>query len=372
MNILYKPNPLIEGILETDKLIDIEMFNTILCNLQKQSKSSFHVSVVPLEKFKEIISDTSMNTQKSIFFYLTNTFQKKIIRWRDRELWKSVNLITEVTFNESTKEFSFYIHDDLIQLVLYYKELNQTKEETEKKIGITPLNLDLMSKSRSFYSQRLYEMLRQWSGVGKKSFTVEEIKEKLLIKNNYSVYYDFKKRILIPSVNRIKKNLNMDISFDEVKKGRKIHEIVFYINDLEPRNYNFNLSRVDSNGERKLSNEIGLDYALNNKSILEPVKSKGKSLLADRTLKELIKKYGEDEVNISYKILKEKNNIEKIKAPKKYIIGILDNRKVNKEQLLNKINNKSSSFNNFTQREYDYEKLERQLLGWASDEEYDD
>ena len=32
-------------------------------------------------------------------------------------------------------------------------------------------------------------------------------------------------------------------------------------------------------------------------------------------------------------------------------------------------NTKQSTFANFTQREYDYDKLEKQLLGWADDEE---
>ena len=31
-------------------------------------------------------------------------------------------------------------------------------------------------------------------------------------------------------------------------------------------------------------------------------------------------------------------------------------------------NNKQSTFANFTQRQYDYDKLEKQLLGWADDD----
>lgn len=50
----------------------------------------------------------------------------------------------------------------------------------------------------------------------------------------------------------------------------------------------------------------------------------------------------------------------------------LDNKnfvpKSNKTSVANN-DNKSSNFANFTQREYDYDKLEKQLLGWADDEE---
>jgi plasmid replication initiation protein len=54
---------------------------------------------------------------------------------------------------------------------------------------------------------------------------------------------------------------------------------------------------------------------------------------------------------------------EKITAPVKYLTGILEN-------LNNKIsdkefnNSKNLRFNNFEPREYDYNELERKLLGW--------
>lgn len=53
----------------------------------------------------------------------------------------------------------------------------------------------------------------------------------------------------------------------------------------------------------------------------------------------------------------------KITAPVKYLTEILENLN-NKDLSNNADNSKSLMFNNLEPREYDYEELERKLLGW--------
>ena len=63
--------------------------------------------------------------------------------------------------------------------------------------------------------------------------------------------------------------------------------------------------------------------------------------------------------------MEENSKLKPISAPKKYITAILENRKM-------ELNKKTvSNFANFTQRQYDYEKLEKQLLGWDDEEDED-
>lgn len=63
---------------------------------------------------------------------------------------------------------------------------------------------------------------------------------------------------------------------------------------------------------------------------------------------------------------------EKIEVPVKYINGVLKNLEENKIKA-NTIKNykvpKQFTFANFTEREYDYDKLEKQFLGWNNDED---
>ena len=65
-------------------------------------------------------------------------------------------------------------------------------------------------------------------------------------------------------------------------------------------------------------------------------------------------------------IISDKEN--KIKAPKAYLIKMLDNDKINKQQKNNQSKRKDNSFFNFQEREYDYDYLEKVLVG---EEDYD-
>ena len=342
MDILHKPNPLIEGVLAMDKSVDLMVFNKVLCNLQKTSKQDIHVAIITYEEMKKIIVDTSISNPKAMLDYIKNTFMKKIISFRLNNNLIATPLITKAKYNYSNREFEIFVDDDLTQMILNYR----TMKDGNKKIGVSPLNLQLLSNSRNFYAQRLYEILRQWSSIGVKRIKLEDLKEKLMVADNYPVYYEFKRRVLNNAIDKINKNFNMTVTFEEIKKGKKIDEIIFYIDDKEPRQYNYNLG---INQQEK---------------IIEPKKTSSKKL-AKSTINTIIKKYGENEVNEAMKIMEENSKLKPISAPKKYITAILENRKM-------ELNKKTvSNFANFTQRQYDYEKLEKQLLGWDDEEDED-
>ena len=97
----------------------------------------------------------------------------------------------------------------------------------------------------------------------------------------YKLFKNFRVRVIEPAIKELREKELLDIyNVEYIKTGRKITSIKFYVKDLEPRTYKF---------------EIKKDFD----------------------------------------------------KPKKEV----------------------SSFANFTQRKYDYDKLEKQLLCWANDEE---
>ena len=372
MDILYKPNPFIEGIFNSDKTVDFIIFNKILCNLQKTSKMNYHIATVELEEFQNLIKSKNLSTPKGVFYYLKNTFQKEILIWKENSVIKSVALITKIEYNEIDKKFNIYIDEDIVNATINYKEINKNKKSNEKKIGTTPINLELLGNSRNFYAHRLYEMLRQWSDIKRKTFTVSELKEKLLIGDKYSSYYEFKRRVLNPSVNKINDNFNMNVKFIEEKKGKNISTIIFIMNDLEPRKYNFKSGspNKDTDLRVKQTEVIEVPSGYNAEDINIRLLVSYNVRISVNTLKLKQEEYGEEAFIKAIKILEDRVQDEqqdKLKAPVRYLTGILDNLK-NKENeeiapQVSKAPAKKSNFANFTQREYDYDKLENQLLG---------
>lgn len=88
---------------------------------------------------------------------------------------------------------------------------------------------------RSYYSFRIYELLKQYEKIKFREFDLDELKVTLNIEGKYKLYNDFKKDILEVA----KRDLLAitDISFDylEIKQGRKIQRIRFLIHSKDPK-----------------------------------------------------------------------------------------------------------------------------------------
>src|SRR5690606_24538799 len=79
-------------------------------------------------------------------------------------------------------------------------------------------------------SIRLYELMKKWEYLGKWEITIEKLKDRLGIKQqSYSVYGNFKNRIIVPSINELNEKTDIQISFKEIKTGRKVVGFEFTI-----------------------------------------------------------------------------------------------------------------------------------------------
>lgn len=97
--------------------------------------------------------------------------------------------------------------------------------------------VNLKSKS----SLRLYEILNQYKKIGKIKKKLTDLKLMIgVLEEKYQKYNNFKKRILLKAQKELDEKTDITFTFEEIKLGRKVDEIVFYIkdrskiNDLEP------------------------------------------------------------------------------------------------------------------------------------------
>jgi hypothetical protein len=82
---------------------------------------------------------------------------------------------------------------------------------------------------QSSYSVRIYELLKQYEKIGKRTFSIDDLKETLAVMDKYPLYANFKQRIIIKAQEDLEAYTDIRFSFEEVKKGRSIHSIVFTI-----------------------------------------------------------------------------------------------------------------------------------------------
>ncbi len=82
---------------------------------------------------------------------------------------------------------------------------------------------------QSSYSVRIYELLKQYEKIGKRTFSIDDLKETLAVMDKYPLYANFKQRIIMKAQEDLQTYTDIRFTFEEVKKGRSIHSIVFTI-----------------------------------------------------------------------------------------------------------------------------------------------
>jgi Initiator Replication protein len=78
------------------------------------------------------------------------------------------------------------------------------------------------------YPIRLYELLKQYESIGKRSLNYEELKRMLELEH-YSVFGTFYQRIIAPAIAEINKNTDLMVfDVEKVKEGKKVVAMVFH------------------------------------------------------------------------------------------------------------------------------------------------
>jgi plasmid replication initiation protein len=99
------------------------------------------------------------------------------------------------------------------------------------KSHFTKYKLQNILQLKSAFSIRLYELLKARQFIGKAEYELDELKAILGLDDKYSVYYDFKRRVLLPAQEELAEFSDIWFEFKERKEGRKVKYLVFYIHE---------------------------------------------------------------------------------------------------------------------------------------------
>lgn len=101
------------------------------------------------------------------------------------------------------------------------------------KSNYTTYQLRNIPKLTSTYSIRFYELLCRFRRIGKRQFEVEELKRK--VGCSYPSYGHFKKKALLKAQEHLLSATDLCFEFEEVKTGRKVTSIIFFIYPNDPK-----------------------------------------------------------------------------------------------------------------------------------------
>lgn len=112
----------------------------------------------------------------------------------------------------------------------------------------TSHSLASVIRLQSRYSVRLYELLKQYESIGKRSFELPELREYLALeKHEYKRWQDFRRWVLAPALKELPAKTDIAFSYTTRKKGRK----VWYIDcDIQVVQRKSELSEKQIRGKR--------------------------------------------------------------------------------------------------------------------------
>lgn len=97
------------------------------------------------------------------------------------------------------------------------------------KTNFTTYTLDNILPMKKKYSIRFYELLKQYQKIGKRNFTISELREILNCEKEYPRFQSFEQRIIDPAVKEINQYTDIEIEYNKFKKGKSISEVEFII-----------------------------------------------------------------------------------------------------------------------------------------------
>lgn len=191
----------------------------------KPSDKPFQLYTISALDFAEVCGIDKRHVYRD-FQNICNSLKEKS-RWiKIGDDTTDFQVFNEPTYNEKRGSLSVYLNSRLHKYLLNL---------VEKGGNYTQYELWNVLSLKSRYSIRLYELFRSYSYQNKKEFEIDRLRG-LLCVDNYSVYADFKRRILDKAIKEINLYTDLNVSFKPVRAGRehKVTSVIFYITRKEP------------------------------------------------------------------------------------------------------------------------------------------
>ncbi|MEG2985018.1 MAG: replication initiation protein [Peptostreptococcaceae bacterium] len=232
IKVLMKHNALVKAKYNLT-LVQNRVFELLLYKFQKEKEGILSCEV-HRDEFRNLIGKEKDRTIKGVSDLLESLRIKEIliaekIQDKNKYKWHRFGLINGSIYDEDRDVFTVKATEEIYSLIQNYYN---------KREGHTPINLIVKLGMNNYYAQRLYDLLRVWSGTKQViNYEVEELKELLQIDKKYNLYGDFKRRVILPAIKELNDTGYFNIDIKENKIGRKVDSIDFIVKDLDKRKY---------------------------------------------------------------------------------------------------------------------------------------
>jgi len=243
---------------------EIKFIMTALCQIDTDDKefTEYEIKISELEKKLQAEQNETRLKQ----------FAKKILS-KPLEVptadgWIVFNWFSDIEYIKGQAKFKVSISEKLKPYLL------------ELKKRFVTYNLKYILPLSSNYSIRLYQLLKEYEKLTKRTFTLEELQELLQVPKSLKRYSQFKQKVLQVAEKELIENCDIFFEYEEIKKGRKVNEILFRIkpNEKNKEQHQGTLFKVKENPYSKYNGKE-IKTVSGTKTILEVIKEEKKGLM---------------------------------------------------------------------------------------------
>lgn len=331
--------------------------------IKSKTFEPIEIDVIDYKKEFNIRSNNLYNELSSVADKL---YERSILYINEKGNLVKKRWVITCEYNERDKSIKIQFHPDLIMDLLIFKN------------KFTILQYDVSKSIKNSYTYRLYELLKQYLKIGKRTFMIGELRYKLSIEDNeYPLYGNLKQKIIKPSIKTINKYTDIEVELLEVKnkKTRRVEKITFTI---RLNKINSPKKVIDEKHSQIQFEEVAMDKDEFSafQTLKEILKIDITPQTADEIFNDALKGIGDKGLNIgTFDYIRKQVEIVEIYMKYKKINEKDDFVKLLKSALRENWKKKNKGtytkvdrFNDFEQRDYDFDELERKLLGWNKDE----
>ncbi|WP_144641588.1 replication initiation protein [Bacillus cereus] len=250
-NIVSKSNLLIEANSSLN-LIEQKILLCLASNIEPNDKN-FKTYTFPIKKFHDLLG-LNGSTKYTELSKITKNLLAKVVEIHTGEELIQTSWLSSAIYNKKKGTIDMRF-DPLLKPFL----LELSNKFTSYRLGN-------IIKLKSIYSIRMYELLKQYEIVKERTILLQTLRYYVDAINIYPNYANFKQRILKPVQKELRASTDISFEFKEIKKGRKVYKIKFYILSEKHKPYELNYTKINQHQSHSRENfemkieELERDY----------------------------------------------------------------------------------------------------------------
>jgi plasmid replication initiation protein len=308
-----------------------------LASLVQPTDDNFKSYEFSIKDFKELlgVEDKSKYTEIP---KITKELMQKVLEIKQDKKIIQVAWLSSAEYEKGSGKIELEFSPKLKPYMLGLKEF------------YTSYRLKNVLELKGKYSIRMYEILKSNEFKKIVEIKVDELRKILKADTgSYLTYQNFKNRIILQSKRELCSKTDICFDFEEIKTGRKVTSLKFHIKSNN-KDINYRAAQIESEKEDK-----------------EEYIEKVKKAMYDYKITSLEAKKIYDSSNGNIELISKVYNHFKSKKVENFVGTMISMVKPGVFQEP-KSNVPKTKFNDYDQRTYDYDVLEKKLLGWDKEE----